>query len=248
MAPKRSGSVSNPWEAEHHGKRRRLDSGHSYDQVRQAPRQGRDRPGGRGCPGGAGRRRGHHEGHGCHRRGQPHGREWRRAGPAEATRPNRDPRVQRGQRLRHRRHGASGGHHGHQGRGNRHGTGLRSREAVRCRATGRRLSPRGQRNVDTRRVARAQSPPLDGRIGTEIMPGVFAQIGMEYGHKYGGTELRAFRQDKREEPLPLHAQPLGGVQQAHEPGGDHGRCHDRLPQHAARCARPTATGQRRRCW
>src|SRR5438309_2422490 len=28
---------------------------------------------------------------------------------------------------------------------------------------------------------------VDGRIGTETMPGVFAQIGMEYGHKYGGT-------------------------------------------------------------
>ncbi|MBU6313321.1 MAG: hypothetical protein KGN38_12390, partial [Actinomycetales bacterium] len=25
----------------------------------------------------------------------------------------------------------------------------------------------------------------DGRIGTESMPGVFAQVGMEYGHKYG---------------------------------------------------------------
>ena len=24
--------------------------------------------------------------------------------------------------------------------------------------------------------------PVDGRIGTETMPGVFAQIGMEYGH------------------------------------------------------------------
>src|SRR4051794_4100617 len=31
--------------------------------------------------------------------------------------------------------------------------------------------------------------PLDGRIGTETMPGVFAQIGMEYGHKYGGTSF-----------------------------------------------------------
>src|SRR6266404_5772847 len=29
--------------------------------------------------------------------------------------------------------------------------------------------------------------PVDGRIGTETMPGVFAQIGMEYGHKYGGV-------------------------------------------------------------
>jgi len=34
--------------------------------------------------------------------------------------------------------------------------------------------------------------PVDGRIGTETMPGVFAQIGMEYGHKYGGTDFELF--------------------------------------------------------
>jgi len=33
---------------------------------------------------------------------------------------------------------------------------------------------------------------LDGRIGTQTMPGVFAQIGMEYGHKYGGTSFELF--------------------------------------------------------
>jgi acetyl-CoA acetyltransferase len=33
---------------------------------------------------------------------------------------------------------------------------------------------------------------LDGRIGTDTMPGVFAQIGMEYGHKYGGTSFELF--------------------------------------------------------
>ena len=34
----------------------------------------------------------------------------------------------------------------------------------------------------------------DGRIGTQTMPGVFAQIGMEYGHKYGGTSFELFAQ------------------------------------------------------
>jgi acetyl-CoA acyltransferase len=34
--------------------------------------------------------------------------------------------------------------------------------------------------------------PVDGRIGTDTMPGVFAQIGMEYGHKYGGTSFELF--------------------------------------------------------
>jgi acetyl-CoA acetyltransferase len=34
--------------------------------------------------------------------------------------------------------------------------------------------------------------PVDGRIGTDTMPGVFAQIGMEYGHKYGGVDFDLF--------------------------------------------------------
>ncbi len=34
--------------------------------------------------------------------------------------------------------------------------------------------------------------PIDGRIGTETMPGVFAQIGMEYGHRYGGVDFKLF--------------------------------------------------------
>jgi acetyl-CoA acyltransferase len=33
---------------------------------------------------------------------------------------------------------------------------------------------------------------VDGRIGTDTMPGVFAQIGMEYGHKYGGVDFELF--------------------------------------------------------
>jgi acetyl-CoA acetyltransferase len=33
---------------------------------------------------------------------------------------------------------------------------------------------------------------LDGRIGTETMPGVFAQVGMEYGHRYGGASFELF--------------------------------------------------------
>jgi acetyl-CoA acetyltransferase len=33
---------------------------------------------------------------------------------------------------------------------------------------------------------------VDGRIGTDTMPGVFAQIGMEYGHRYGGVDFELF--------------------------------------------------------
>ncbi|MCO1658649.1 thiolase family protein [Pseudonocardia humida] len=34
--------------------------------------------------------------------------------------------------------------------------------------------------------------PIDGFIGTETMAGVFAQVGMEYGHRYGGTDFELF--------------------------------------------------------
>jgi acetyl-CoA acyltransferase len=33
---------------------------------------------------------------------------------------------------------------------------------------------------------------LDGRVGTETMPGVFAQIGMEYNYHYGGADFELF--------------------------------------------------------
>ena len=55
-------------------------------------------------------------------------------------------------------------------------------------------------------------------------------------------QLRALRQNQREESRPLHPQPAGGVHQADEPGGDYGRRDDRLPQHA-----PDVLGQLRRC-
>jgi acetyl-CoA acetyltransferase len=34
--------------------------------------------------------------------------------------------------------------------------------------------------------------PTDGRIGTDAMPGTFAQVGMEYAHKYGGATFETF--------------------------------------------------------
>jgi acetyl-CoA acyltransferase len=33
---------------------------------------------------------------------------------------------------------------------------------------------------------------LEGRVGTDLMPGTFAQIGLEYGHKYGGATFELF--------------------------------------------------------
>jgi acetyl-CoA acetyltransferase len=34
--------------------------------------------------------------------------------------------------------------------------------------------------------------PTDGLIGTDTMPGTFAQIGLEYGHRYGGVTFEDF--------------------------------------------------------
>jgi acetyl-CoA acetyltransferase len=38
---------------------------------------------------------------------------------------------------------------------------------------------------------------VDGRIGTDTMPGVFAQIGMEYNHKFGGANFELFAEISR---------------------------------------------------
>ena len=73
---------------------------------------------------------------------------------------------------------------------------------------------------------------LDGRVGTETMPGVFAQIGMEYGHRYGGADFELFAEHRREEPRALDAEPLGGLPEAVHSRADHERRHDRLPEHA----------------
>ena len=44
-------------------------------------------------------------------------------------------------------------------------------------------TPQGRRGAVT---------AVDGRINTATMPGVFAQIGMEYGHRYGGADFELF--------------------------------------------------------
>ena len=161
---------------------------------------------------------------------------WRRHRPAaaEADRPDRHPRLQRVQRLRHRRHRAAHGDHGRQGRRGRLRPRRRRREAGRRRpARRRRARRRATSNVYEPKGRYGAVATTDGRIGTDTMPGVFAQIGMEYGHKYGGTSLRAVRQDQREEPRALDAQPARGLHEEDDARGDHGRHDDRLPEHPA---------------
>ncbi|HWC37234.1 MAG TPA: thiolase family protein [Acidimicrobiales bacterium] len=53
-------------------------------------------------------------------------------------------------------------------------------------------TPKSDRNVYEPRGRYGSVATIDGRIGTETMPGVFAQVGMEYGHKYGGATFELF--------------------------------------------------------
>ncbi len=52
--------------------------------------------------------------------------------------------------------------------------------------------PRSDRNVYEPRGRYGSVATIDGRVGTETMPGVFAQVGMEYGHKHGGATFELF--------------------------------------------------------
>ncbi len=52
--------------------------------------------------------------------------------------------------------------------------------------------PKSDKNVYEPKGRYGAVGSVDGRIGTDSMPGVFAQVGMEYGHKYGGTSFELF--------------------------------------------------------
>ena len=52
--------------------------------------------------------------------------------------------------------------------------------------------PKSDKNVFEPKGRYGAVGSVDGRIGTDSMPGVFAQVGMEYGHKYGGTSFELF--------------------------------------------------------
>ena len=55
--------------------------------------------------------------------------------------------------------------------------------------------------------------PIDGRIGTNTMPGVFAQVGMEYGHRYGGTSFELFARISEKNHAHSTLNPLAAYQQ-----------------------------------
>ncbi|HVW79933.1 MAG TPA: thiolase family protein [Mycobacteriales bacterium] len=55
---------------------------------------------------------------------------------------------------------------------------------------------------------------LDGRVGTDNMPGTFAQIGMEYGHKYGGVSFELFARISEKNHMHSTLNPLAAYNKA----------------------------------
>jgi acetyl-CoA acyltransferase len=53
---------------------------------------------------------------------------------------------------------------------------------------------------------------LEGKVGTDMMPGVFAQVGMEYGHKYGGTSFELFARISEKNHKNSTLNPLAAIQ------------------------------------
>jgi acetyl-CoA acetyltransferase len=53
---------------------------------------------------------------------------------------------------------------------------------------------------------------LEGKTGTDMMPGVFAQVGMEYGHKYGGTDFELFARISEKNHRNSTLNPLAAIQ------------------------------------
>ena len=52
---------------------------------------------------------------------------------------------------------------------------------------------------------------MDGRIGTDVMPGVFAQIGLEYDEKYGGADFELFAEISRKNHSHSTPNPLADI-------------------------------------
>ena len=85
----------------------------------------------------------------------------------------------------------------------------------------RRWAAQGRRQHWTPSGRYGAVAPVDGRIGTETMPGVFAQIGMEYGHKYGGTSFELFARISEKNHAHSTLNPLAAYQKKLVPTSVH---------------------------
>ncbi len=82
---------------------------------------------------------------------------------------------------------------------------------------------------------------LDGLVGTAIDAGVFAQVGMEYAHRYGGADFELFARIAEKNHSHSTLNPLAAYQKRFSAERDHGGRDDRLPEHP-----PHVLGEHRR--
>ncbi len=90
--------------------------------------------------------------------------------------------------------------------------------------------------------------PLDGRVGTDTMPGVFAQIGMEYGYKHGGTSFELFARISEKNHAHSALNPLAAYSKRMTLEEIMGDVMIAYPNIRGPCARPIATVPQRPWW
>ena len=99
---------------------------------------------------------------------------------------------------------------------------------------GRRRRGRGPRPRATSPSGRYGSVmPVEGILGTQLMPGVFAQAGMEYASQHDGVGFEQFAKVAEKNHAHSSLNPLAQYQQGVQPRGGHGGAHGRLPEHPA---------------
>ena len=139
------------------------------------------------------------------------------AAAPEADRPDRRPRLQRVERLRHRRH-----RHPHRD----HGDQVPARPQIGLAVGVEQMGKMGLLGGGATKKDKKVFEPsgrfgavtgIDGHLGTETMPGVFAQAGMAYAARARRRRVRAVRPGRLQEPSPLDAQPAGAVPEGVQP-------------------------------
>ncbi len=85
----------------------------------------------------------------------------------------------------------------------------------------------------SRRVATASVMQVEGILGTGLMPGVFAQAGMEYAYEHGGVGFEQFAKVAEKNHAHSTLNPLAQYQKAFIARRGHGRRDDGVPEHAA---------------
>ena len=74
---------------------------------------------------------------------------------------------------------------------------------------------------------------VEGLLGTGLMPGVFAQAGMEYAYENGGVDFEQFAKVAEKNHAHSTLEPARALPEAVQPRRGHGRGDDVVPEHAA---------------